>query len=41
MLDHRLRRWPNVKPALGQYVVFAGIVQMQFNILMFETAATV
>ena len=25
MLDHRLRRWPNVKPALGQCVVFAGL----------------
>ena len=23
MFDHRLQRWPNVKPALGQGVVFA------------------
>ena len=25
MLAHRLRRWPNIKPALGQRLVFAGI----------------
>ena len=24
MFDQRLQRWPNVKPALGQGVVFAG-----------------
>ena len=24
MLDQRLRRWPNIKPALGQCFVFAG-----------------
>ena len=23
MLDHRRRRWPNIKPALGQRLVFA------------------
>ena len=22
MLDHRLRRWPNMKPAVGQLLVF-------------------
>ena len=25
MLVHRLRRWPNIAPALGQCLVFAGI----------------
>ena len=24
MLAHRLRRWPNIKPALVQRLVFAG-----------------
>ena len=24
MLSHRLRRWPNIKKTLGQYLVFAG-----------------
>ena len=24
MLGHRLRRWPNIKPPLGQRLVFAG-----------------
>ena len=24
MLTHRLRRWPNIASALGQYLVFAG-----------------
>ena len=28
MLDNRLRRWSSIKPALGQRVVFAGIVFM-------------
>ena len=23
MLGHRLRRWPNIKPALGEYIAFA------------------
>ena len=26
MLDHRLRRWPNIKPALAERVVFAGVM---------------
>ena len=25
MLDQRLRRWPNIKPALFQSVVFSGL----------------
>ena len=25
MLGHRLRRWPNIKPTLFQYVVFDGL----------------
>ena len=25
-LAHRLRRWPNISPALGQRIVFAGLV---------------
>ena len=25
MLGHRLRRWPNIKPALDERLVFAGI----------------
>ena len=25
MLDQRLRRWSNIKPALGQYLLFAGL----------------
>ena len=25
MLAHRLRRWPNIKTALGEYPVFAGL----------------
>ena len=25
LLDHRLRRWPNVKPELGHCVVFVGL----------------
>ena len=24
MLVHRLRRWPNIKPTLGQRILFAG-----------------
>ena len=28
MLGHRLRRWPNIKPALVQRLVFAGLVQV-------------
>ena len=27
MLVHRLRRWPNIKPTLGQCIVFAEIKQ--------------
>ena len=27
MLGHRLRRWPNIKSALGECLVFAGIHQ--------------
>ena len=27
MLCHRLRRWNNIKPALGQRVVFTGLGQ--------------
>ena len=26
MLGHRLRRWPNIKPALAEWIVFAGAV---------------
>ena len=26
MLDHRLRRWPNIETILGECVVFAGVV---------------
>ena len=26
MLTHRLRRWSNIKPALVQWIVFAGIL---------------
>ena len=26
MLGHRLRRWPNIKASLSQYVVFAGML---------------
>ena len=26
MLQHCLRRWPNIEPALGQCIVFAGIL---------------
>ena len=29
MFDHRLQRWPNVKPALCQGVVFAGICHLR------------
>ena len=29
MSDHRLQRWPNVKTALGQGVVFAGNCQLR------------
>ena len=25
MLGHRLRRWPSIKPALGERLVFAGL----------------
>ena len=25
MLAHRLRRWPNIEPSLGQRIVFAGM----------------
>ena len=28
MLDHRLRRWSNIKPALGQRLVFAELVDL-------------
>ena len=27
MLVHRLQRWTNIVPALGQYVVFTGMFQ--------------
>ena len=30
MLVHRLRRWPNSKPALGQRVILAGYGQSYF-----------
>ena len=25
MLAHRLRRWPNIETALGEFIVFAGM----------------
>ena len=25
MLVHRLRRWPNIEPTMGQCIVFAGL----------------
>ena len=25
MLVHRLRRWPDIEPTMGQYFVFAGL----------------
>ena len=25
MLAHRLRRWPNIEPTMGQCIVFAGL----------------
>ena len=28
MLAHRLRRWPNIEPALAQRIVFAGMLAM-------------
>ena len=28
MLDHRLRRWPNIEPELIQCVVFAEVVNV-------------
>ena len=28
MLHHRLRRWPSIKPALGEPLMFAGIVMI-------------
>ena len=26
LLAHRLRRWSNIKPALGQHLVFVGLI---------------
>ena len=31
MLAHRLQRWPNINPALGQHLVFAGHVPAGFH----------
>ena len=28
MLGHRVRRWPNIKPAFGKHVVFAETLVM-------------
>ena len=33
MLAHRLRRWPTIGPALGECLVFAGIVLHGFTVL--------
>ena len=34
MLFHRLRRWPNITPALGQFLVFIGLgLLSRFNVL--------
>ena len=29
MLGHRLRRWPNIEPTLGQCIVFVGLPYLQ------------
>ena len=37
MLAHRLRRWANISPALGQRLVFAGIVSVLVITLSLST----
>ena len=32
MLGHRLRRWPNIKPAVGKCLMFAGKVRVYSRI---------
>ena len=42
MLAHNLRRWPNIKPALVQRLVFAGLRSTQYGggpSVVFSTAA--
>ena len=38
MLVHRLRRWPNIGPTLGRYLVFAGLVNMGLSLQLFRSA---
>ena len=34
MLAHRLRRWPNIKTALGESLVFAGVMIVGATLLL-------
>ena len=38
MLAHRLRRWPNIRPTLGQHLVFAGLDQLAGGCLFNDRA---
>ena len=38
MLAHRLRRWPSIKPALGQRLVFAGLAALRAGLVLLNTA---
>ena len=37
MLAHRLRRWPNIETALGEWPVFAGLLDMATPIYRSQT----
>ena len=37
MLAHRLRRWPNIETALGEWPVFAGLLDMVIPIYRSQT----
>ena len=37
MLDQRRRRWPNIKPALGYWLVFAAPADKSKHLLLFSS----